>query len=184
MKKSILNLSLAMLMGMTGYTNAAPVTVNGGVVHFKGSVVDAPCVVDNDSTAATVDLGQVKTSSATTTGSVIGAAKPFTIHLTDCALDTYTNAAVTFTGLTVSGKPDQLAVNGGGAGSATATGIAIQVLDNTGKVVPVDGSAASTAQKLTTADNYLQYSAQYVAIADTITAGAANADANFNITYN
>lgn len=188
MKKSILNLSLISSLFMACYANAAdpvtPITVNGGVVHFTGSVVDAPCIVDNDSTAATVNLGQVKTSTTAKTGSILGAAKPFTIHLSDCAQTTYTNAAVTFTGPTVSGKADQLAVNGGGAGSTTASGIAIQVLDNTGKAVPVDGSAASAAQKLTAADNYLQYSAQYIATADTITAGAANADANFNITYN
>ena len=188
MNKTLMSLSLASLLGFTAFAQAAdpvtPLTVNGGVVHFTGSVVDAPCVVDNDSTAKTVELGQVKATDSTTTGTKIGGAKPFTIHLSDCATTTYTNAAVTFTGPTVSGQANQLAVNGGGAGSTSAQGIAIQVLDNTGKVVPMDGSAASTAQKLTASDNYLQYSAQYVATADKITAGAANADANFNITYN
>lgn len=188
MKKSILSLTLVSLMGVAGYACAAdpvaPVTVSGGVVHFTGSVVDSPCVVDNDSTSATVNLGQVKTSTTAKTGSVLGSAKPFSIHLSDCALTTYTNAAVTFSGPTVSGKADQLAVNGGGAGASTAGGVAIQVLDNTGTAVTVDGSTATAAQKLTASDNYLQYSAQYIATADTITAGAANADANFNITYN
>lgn len=188
MKKSIFCLSIVSLMGLNSYAMAAdpvtPVTVNGGVVHFTGSVVDSPCVVDNDSNNATVNLGQVKTSSLAKTGNPLGAAKPFSIHLSDCALTTYTNAAVTFTGPTVSGKTDQLAVNGGGAGSSTAGGVAIQVLDNSGKAVSVDGSTASPAQKLASSDNYLQYSAQYIATSDTITAGAANADANFSITYN
>lgn len=187
MKRTILSTSLASLMVFAGLANAAEpasVTVNGGVVHFTGSVVDAPCVVDNDSTNKTVELGQVKTRDSVKTGNTIGTAKPFTIHLSDCATTTYTNAAVIFNGPTVAGKTDLLAVNGGGSGSTSATGIAIQVLDNTGKAVSMNGSAASTPQKLNSTDSYLQYSAQYIATADAITAGGANADANFSITYN
>ncbi|ELW9440911.1 fimbrial protein [Pluralibacter gergoviae] len=185
MNKNLLSVSLAAIMGFAGAANAAdPVTVNGGVVHFTGSVVDAPCIVDNDSSDQTVNLGQIKATTSATPDAALGSVKPFTIHLTDCAVDTYTKAAVTFNGTTISGKNTQLAVNGGGAGATTADGIAIQVLDNVGSVVPMDGSVASTAQTLTAADNYLQFSAQYVATAAAVTAGAANADANFSITYN
>lgn len=184
MNKTIISVSMAAIFGLAGAVHAAPVTVNGGVVHFTGSVVDAPCVVDNDSSDKTVELGQVKTSEGNTTGSLLGSAKPFSIHLTDCDVSTYTNAAVTFNGPTVSGQANQLAVNGGGAGTATATGIAIQVMDNKGTPVAMDGSTPSSTQTLTASDSYLQYTAQYVATADAITAGAANADANFSITYN
>jgi len=185
MNKSILSISLAAMMGFSGAASAAdPVTVNGGVVHFTGTVVDAPCVVDNDSANQTVNLGQIKATTTATPNSAMGSASPFTIHLTDCAMDTYTKAAVQFTGSTLAGENTKLAINGGGAGNTTASGIAIQVLDNVGVVVPMDGSAASTAQTLSATDNNLQFSAQYIATAAEVTAGAANADANFSISYN
>ncbi|MHA0949043.1 fimbrial protein [Enterobacter ludwigii] len=195
-KKNLLVITFAALMGSTGVTYAAqdegndgnpsadpvaPKTVYGGQVHFTGSLVDAPCSVDNDSASQTVKIGQFQTSKFDKTGAT-SAEKQFNIHLADCSVETYKNAQITFSGSTVQGDSKKLSLNGDGAGSAT--GVAIQLKDNKGEILGLDGNQPSSAQALTDGDSYLKFSAQYVSIADKVTAGKANSDVDFNITYN
>lgn len=192
-KKNLLVITLAVLMGSTGVTYAAqdegnpsadpvaPKTVYGGQVHFTGSLVDAPCSVDNDSASQTVKIGQFQTTKFDKTGAT-SAEKQFNIHLADCSVETYKNAQVSFSGSTVKGDDKKLSLNGDGSGSAT--GVAIQLKDNKGEILGLDGNQPSSAQTLSEGDSYLKFSAQYVSIADKVTAGKANSDVDFNITYN
>lgn len=192
-KKNLLVITLAVLMGSTGVTYAAqddgkpspdpvaPKTVYGGQVHFTGSLVDAPCSVDNDSASQTVKIGQFQTTKFDKTGAT-SAEKQFNIHLADCSVETYKNAQVSFSGSTVKGDDKKLSLNGDGSGSAT--GVAIQLKDNKGEILGLDGNQPSSAQSLSEGDSYLKFSAQYVSIADKVTAGKANSDVDFNITYN
>ncbi|HFI3995765.1 TPA: fimbria/pilus periplasmic chaperone [Escherichia coli] len=69
-------------------------TVNGGVIHFKGEVVNAACAIDSESMNQTVELGQVRSSRLAKAGD-LSSAVGFNIKLNDCDTNsTIANAAV------------------------------------------------------------------------------------------
>ncbi|EPR9319831.1 fimbria/pilus periplasmic chaperone [Escherichia coli] len=75
-------------------------TVNGGVIHFKGEVVNAACAIDSESMNQTVELGQVRSSRLAKAGD-LSSAVGFNIKLNDCDTNVSSNAAVAFLGTTV-----------------------------------------------------------------------------------
>ncbi|MFX2621933.1 hypothetical protein V6266_02435, partial [Enterobacter asburiae] len=61
--------TLALVAGAANAADpAAPVSVNGGTVHFKGELVNAACSVNTDSSEQTVNLGQYRTAKFTKVG--------------------------------------------------------------------------------------------------------------------
>lgn len=105
-------------------------TVNGGVIHFKGEVVNAACAIDSESMNQTVELGQVRSSRLAKAGD-LSSAVGFNIKLNDCDTNVSSNAAVAFLGTTVTSNDDTLALQSSAAGSAQNVGI--QILDRTGR---------------------------------------------------
>ncbi|WP_411136381.1 fimbrial protein [Escherichia coli] len=103
-------------------------TVNGGVIHFKGEVVNAACAIDSESMNQTVELGQVRSSRLAKAGD-LSSAVGFNIKLNDCDTNVSSNAAVAFLGTTVTSNDDTLALQSSAAGSAQNVGI--QILDRT-----------------------------------------------------
>ena len=63
-----LALLLNALIPLAWAGNHHVVTVPGGDVHFTGAVVEAACAVDTNSEAQTVDMGQVRSSLFSGTG--------------------------------------------------------------------------------------------------------------------
>ncbi|WP_274538442.1 fimbria/pilus periplasmic chaperone [Escherichia coli] len=110
-------------------------TVNGGVIHFKGEVVNAACAIDSESMNQTVELGQVRSSRLAKAGD-LSSAVGFNIKLNDCDTNVSSNAAVAFLGTTVTSNDDTLALQSSAAGSAQNVGI--QILDRTGEVLIKD----------------------------------------------
>lgn len=55
---SVLAMSSAAVSAAEG-DESVTTTVNGGVIHFKGEVVNAACAIDSESMNQTVELGQV-----------------------------------------------------------------------------------------------------------------------------
>ncbi|WP_202301445.1 type 1 fimbrial major subunit FimA [Dryocola clanedunensis] len=160
---------------------ATPVTVNGGSVHFEGELVNAACAVSTESADKTVHMGQYRTASFAKVGDT-SAQVPFTIVLTDCDSTVAATASAAFTGQTDATDPTLLALNSGG-NATTASGVGIQILDRTSKVLSPDGTSFSTAQTLNDGANTLPFTARYKATAATATAGQANADATFVMKY-
>ncbi|EPS4774272.1 TPA: fimbria/pilus periplasmic chaperone [Escherichia coli] len=97
-------------------------TVNGGVIHFKGEVVNAACAIDSESMNQTVELGQVRSSRLAKAGD-LSSAVGFNIKLNDCDTNVSSNAAVAFLGTTVTSNDDTLALQSSAAGSAQNVGI-------------------------------------------------------------
>lgn len=54
---SVLAMSSAAVSAAEG-DESVTTTVNGGVIHFKGEVVNAACAIDSESMNQTVELGQ------------------------------------------------------------------------------------------------------------------------------
>jgi major type 1 subunit fimbrin (pilin) len=183
--KSLASLSaVAALLSVSGFALAADpvaVTVNGGTINFTGEVVNAACAVDASSSDQTVQMGQVRSASFKALGDTSGKVA-FKIGLNDCDASVYTSAAVGFTGQTVSGKTDALAVGSGTAAVASATGIGISILDQAGSKVTFDGTASGKV-KIINGQTVIPLQAQYVSTAASVTAGQANATTTFKITY-
>lgn len=154
-------------------------TVNGGTVHFKGEVVNAACAVDAGSIDQTVQLGRAfrETGHGGSTSSAVG----FNIQLDDCDTTVATKASVAFAGTAIdSSNTTVLALQNSAAGSATNVGV--QILDNTGTPLALDGATFSAATTLNDGPNIIPFRARYYATG-AATAGIANADATFKVQY-
>ena len=155
-------------------------TVNGGTVHFKGEVVNAACAVDAGSVEQRVQLGQVRSAKLATAGST-SSAVGFNIQLDDCDTSVSTKASVAFSGTAVDTTNNTvLALQGSAAGSATNVGV--QILDNKGTTLALDGATFSAATTLNDGTNIIPFQARYYATG-AATAGTANADATFKVQY-
>lgn len=160
---------------------AATSTVNGGVVHFKGELVNAACAVAAESVEQTVQLGQVRTVKLAATGDTSDAVG-FNIKLVDCDTTVATSAQVAFRGVAADTTyPTVLAIdNATAAGGAKNVGI--QILDAKSVPLGLDGVTYSSAITLNDGTNILPFQARYFALGAT-EAGVANADALFTVQY-
>lgn len=183
MKSKLMTSSvIASLMLVAGAAVAAdPVSVSGGTVHFEGELVNAACAVSTQSSDQVVTLGQYRTASFTAVGDTT-AQIPFSIVLNDCDPKVAATAAVAFSGQSDITNNNLLAVTSADNGT-TASGVGIEILDNTSTALKPDGATFSTAQALVEGTNTLRFSARYKATATSATPGQANADATFIMKY-
>ncbi|MCT9708912.1 type 1 fimbrial major subunit FimA [Escherichia coli] len=158
---SVLAMSSAAVSAAEG-DESVTTTVNGGVIHFKGEVVNAACAIDSESMNQTVELGQVRSSRLAKAGD-LSSAVGFNIKLNDCDTNVSSNAAVAFLGTTVTSNDDTLALQSSAAGSAQNVGI--QILDRTGEVLVLDGATFSAKTDLIDGTNILPFQARYAAVA-------------------
>ncbi|WP_058913906.1 type 1 fimbrial major subunit FimA [Entomohabitans teleogrylli] len=178
--KNLAIMTLAALSLSSVAAHAATVSVQGGDVHFVGTVVNAACAVNTNSVNQTVQMGQVRTVNLAAAGDV-STAVGFNIQLDDCDTSVASKAAVAFSGTAVnSTNSNVLALQSSAAGGATNVGV--QILDNTGTPLGLDGASYSAQTTLINGTNILPFQARYYAIA-AATAGTANADATFKIQY-
>ena len=184
MKKNLITMAVAAtaVLGMSSAFAA------DGQINFTGEIIDSACeVVNNVSAPLDVTLGKVAKTAFTGAGSTAAATK-FTLQLKGCPASV-TSATVKFDGSAADGDNAVLALTGG---TGVATGVGIQLTDSSQKVLPL--FAPSTAYKLSPSTagtaggadvvNSLDFVARYVATAATVTAGPANAVANFTVNYN
>lgn len=175
MKKNL----IASVVAMTAVLSVSSVFAAGGQVNFTGEIIDAGCdIVNTPSNPLNVNMGSVATTEFTGAGSTAAATK-FVLQLKNCPA-TVTSASVKFDGTNVNGDTSVLALT---PQSGVATGVGIQLSDSANAVVPL--FTASQAYALTPVqDNNLEFVARYIATSSTVTAGPANASANFSVTYN
>ena len=170
----------ALSMASTAALAEDTTTVNGGTVHFKGEVVNAACAVDAGSIDQTVQMGQVRSAKLATAGST-SSAVGFNIQLNDCDTTVFTKASVAFSGTAIdTTNTTVLALQGSASGGASNVGI--QIRDNKGKPLALDGATFSTATTLNDGTNVMPFQARYYATG-AATAGSANADATFKVQY-
>ncbi|EBA3654897.1 type 1 fimbrial protein subunit FimA [Salmonella enterica] len=180
MKYKLMTSTIASLMFVAGAAVAAdptPVSVSGGTIHFEGKLVNAACAVSTKSADQTVTLGQYRTASFTAIGNTT-AQVPFSIVLNDCDPKVAATAAVASDNT----NPNLLAVSSAD-NSTTATGVGIEILDNTSSPLKPDGATFSAKQALVEGTNTLRFTARYKATAAAATPGQANADATFIMKY-
>lgn len=156
------------------------VTANAasGTINFTGNVTADACTVDSASQSQTVALGTIGATDFASAGATSGNGK-ITVVLSSCPAAT-TKASVSFGGPINSANPDLLALSS--SSTATNLGIALYEADGTTKI-PM--GSPSKSQNLTAGGTTnLVYQAKYMSTAATVTAGSANAAADFTVLYN
>ena len=143
-------------------------------VMFKGAIKENTCILNNDSVAQVVELGDVESSVLASTG-LASQPTSFTISLDQCDSAT---ASITFSGDTAT--DEALRVTGG---ETVASGVGIQILEN-GIPLKVDGSTSSAFKPVGTGkDNKFNFAARYIALGEKVSPGQANATAQFTVKY-
>lgn len=119
-----------------------------GTITFKGSIIDSPCSIAQESQYQTVDMDQIS-NAALKNG---GKSNPttFKIELRGCELGAMKSATATFTG-SPAANPDLLALKG------SAKGASLAIADHSGALIKL-GDAAP-AQSLSDGNTYLQFNA-------------------------
>lgn len=176
MKKMMVMAALAASSALTATT----VFAAAGTVNFAGNILDSACDVDIASQNQVVVLGDYYKTEFTATGARTPATK-FNIVLKNCPV-TVTSAKVRFDGTPDISNSNLLAIDSSVAGAAT--GIAINLMTADKADLPLHGTNAYTYMLSSTADNTLDFYAQYISTAATVVAGPANSVANFSVVYN
>lgn len=176
-KKTLLVCTLATVM----FSATANATQGSGLVHFKGTVINAPCGIDPDSVEQTVDFGQI--SQSYLNGGNKTRPVDFDIKLVNCEPAALTNGVkVNFSGGTYADKT-QLATSG----QATNSAIKISSQSN-GSIVEFGKDIYTDSQELIDGNNTLKFSAWVEqalinGAAATVDVGTFGATANFNLAY-
>ncbi|MCU6278863.1 fimbrial protein [Enterobacter quasiroggenkampii] len=149
-----------------------------GMVNISGVIQDNTCELAPDSQNKQVDMG-------TFTGGQFGRigdfspAKSFSLNLQNCG-PAASEATVTFSGAADLSNPDFFAID---AEADSARGLALGIYDASGtRVVPGATSDAFKLQPLQTAVK-LDFSARYVSVLDSVSAGNANVTVTFVVNY-
>jgi len=172
MKGFKLTLGIALL-----FSSAAAMAFDG-TVNFNGEIIDNTCTValGNGSNSLVVPMGSVNKSSFTGRGSIASTTQ-FVLTMTECPS---VNARVKFDGQAYDGDDTVLQLMGG---PGVATGVGIQLYDQNMEVLPL--FTPSSVYALQEGEpNDLKFYASYIAMSNSVTAGAANSVANFTVTYN
>jgi type 1 fimbria pilin len=119
-----------------------------GVITFKGSIIDAPCSIAQESQYQTIEMNQVANVALKNGGK--SSPTPFKIELRGCDMGSLKSATATFTGSPAS-NPDLLAIKG------SARGASLAIADHNGELIKL--GSASPAQTLSNGDTFLSYSA-------------------------
>lgn len=175
--------TLAAVTGLIlcGLLNATSAHADGPLakinIRLTGTVVAMGCTVDPGDVDKTVDLGGWATKDMKKAGQTTRQV-PFALHLTGC---TASGVTTVFTGTKDKIRPELLALKSDGADYAA--GVAVQIMDSTGKRIPMGGNAPRGVVD----DNgnlTLSFRANYVATGDnTVRPGEADADTVFTLTY-
>ncbi|MFG6655069.1 fimbrial protein [Scandinavium sp. M-37] len=175
MKKNL----IAMAIAATAVLSAANAFAAAGQVNFTGEIIDAGCdVINTVANPLQVNLGQVAKSEFVSAGDT-AAATSFNIRLTNCPI-TISTASIKFDGTAVAGDNSILQLT---QDSGVATGVGIQLSDASGIVPLAQPSTAYPLQSGSTM-NDLPFTARYKSYTTAVTAGPANAVANFSVIYN
>lgn len=118
-----------------------------GRITFKGTIIDAPCSIAQESQYQTVPMGQISNVSLKNGGK--SNSTPFVIELRGCELGTMKSAVATFSGAAASNS-DLLALKG-------VTGASLAITDHNN--VLIKNGTPAPAQAISNGDTFLKFNA-------------------------
>jgi len=142
-------------------------------IQWTANIITWGCTISSASSDMTVPLGSWSTrnfSSGDVTSPIA-----FSISLSGCNSNT---VAATFTGTSDSKNSNYLSLSS----TSTATNVAIEIKDSSQNILPLN--TLSPVTTVTSSGNAtLNFFANYIGTGNNVTAGTANADATFTLTY-
>lgn len=175
MNKKVMATALLVSSAIASFASQAA----DGTINFTGNITDTACTVTPATANQSVNLGTIKSDGFSGAGSVSAPAK-FSVVLSSCPT-TYTAASVRFDGPTATGNSNLLALS---PAADAATGVALGIYESDASTAIPVGTSSVAKTLATGGDTTLDFFAKYVATADKVTAGTANAVSNFTISYN
>uniref|UniRef100_A8GAL5 Fimbrial protein n=1 Tax=Serratia proteamaculans (strain 568) TaxID=399741 RepID=A8GAL5_SERP5 len=168
--KPLMAAGLALLLPAAALADSASINVTGRILSSACQPEVNPL---------NVPLGTLSQSALAGKGSTASATR-FTLRLKNCPAE-ISQVQVRFDGSAVSGDTSVLALT---AGTGVAGGVGIQLQDANAAVLRFgQPSAAMAIQGGAGSVSSLAFTARYIAISDTVSAGSANASATFTILY-
>ncbi|ERK14112.1 hypothetical protein BFS14_22030 [Serratia fonticola] len=165
----------AATLGLAANAFAANVVNQGeGVIDFKGSIIVAPCSIDEKETTKEVTFDQVSDSLLADGGQ--SAPKDIKIVLTGCNNAVKSKVQTTFSGAASQYNPDLLGISG------TAEGASIVLVDGSGARLKL--GAASPLVGIDNGTNVLKFSTYLLGdTAANIKAGDFTSTATWSLNY-
>ncbi|MGE8030151.1 fimbrial protein [Enterobacter mori] len=156
----------------------SPCHAHDGTVNISGTIQDNTCELAPDSQNKKVNMGSVADAQFSRAGD-FSVAKSFTLNLQNCG-PAASEATVTFSGTADTQNPELFAIE---SGADSATGLALGLFDSNGKRIAPGGTSEGVV--LTPGQSFvaLAFSARYVAVRDSVTAGNANVAVTFVVGY-
>lgn len=149
-----------------------------GTVNISGTIQDNTCELAPDSQNKKVNLGVVNSSQFNHSGD-FSPATTFTLNLLNCG-PAASGATVTFSGTPDAHNTALFAIE---TGDVAATGLALGIYDSTGARIEPESASTNVVLNPGQASVMLDFTARYVAVADSVTAGSANATVTFTVNY-
>lgn len=146
-------------------------------INITGNVVASPCVVNNNNSNLSVDLGQTIQAGTLATAGAGTALTPFNLSLTACPVGT-NNVTVTFTGTAAAAPQTNMYLNTG-----VATPLAIE-LSSGGLGTVLGNNSTLTMPVLVNRTVTFPLLARAVTSTGNVTAGSIVAVIQANFTYN
>ncbi|EPR9731789.1 fimbrial protein [Enterobacter bugandensis] len=149
-----------------------------GTIYITGVIHKKTCSIAPDSQNLTVTMDSVQSKYFTQSG--MGADyHPFAINVENCA-GTEGSVSITFDGTPDTANPDLLTLIGG---EGYATGIGVGIYNQDKSLISMGSKSQKTMIIPNQSDATLQFYARYVATANKVTTGTANATTTFILNY-
>ena len=165
-KKLVVMLSI--LPGMAVQAGTSTTTVN-----ISGTVINASCDVDLESENQRVEMGDISPAEFPTQGATSSAQK-FAVQLRVCSAS---EVMTSFSGSAQDPADNSLLAL---SGDSPATGLAIQVLDDSGEAMDISRTHVTT---LSGSNPRLNYQLRYKSTADVVTTGDASGTLFMTFSY-
>ncbi|WP_368540802.1 fimbrial protein [Enterobacter soli] len=170
---------LLMLLTMVSAASHAETRLGYWDITLKGKVLASSCDLDSSSAQQTVHLGSFASTAFKNVGDTTTDA-PLDITLTNCG-ENIVGAKITFSGTQDADNPQLLALTDTGSGSALASGVAVELMDKSRAVIPINSTTAQ--YPLGAGNNTLNFLLHYKATRIPVSGGNGTAVMYFDVSY-
>lgn len=162
--------------------------ITSGKLHIHGKVISGACVVTSDNADMHVDMGQFTLHTFKHPGDITTAARPFTVHLTDCKSEISGGVNISFSGVANQKMPNLFQVfsddegTGNVSQSSEDSHVGLLISGPQGKQVRPDGVPVVLRQA-NGKDTEIHYIARYFASSLRVHPEELHSEVRLNIVY-
>lgn len=158
--------------------NKTHTIIDGGMVHLRGGLVEAGCIISTDNENDIIDMGELRSNQFNGVGSY-SKNVPFKIKITNCSVAVSDKVGISIFGNIHAKDPQIFKLEGS---EESAKGVGIAILDNKGDIIIPDNIPSGWIN-FHEGENILNFNVRYRATDMQVTGGKANTSVWFNLTY-